>query len=126
MNHSDVRICMPIENFYTLIEIGRKQGYTDHNYLLDESQMKIHKFKDETVVFGWDWIKWDREFTDVKFVMEFLEEMEEFGHPYSFVRLGEEKGDDEEIYYRGPDDDDYSCAKIEVIREIYVDIPEEE
>ena len=123
---NDVRICMSEDNFYTLIEQGRKEGFADHNYLLDENAMKICKKKDGIVVFGWDWIKWEEDFRDVEFVMNFLDNMREEGYPFQFVRIGEDLDDNEEMWYRGPNDDDYRCDVIGISREIYVDISADE
>ena len=119
---NDVRIAMKEDNFNTLIERGREKDFTDHNYLLDENAMNYVKKVDGIVVFGWDWVKWNEDFVDVKFILDFLDEMREEGYPFQFVRIGEDVDDNEEIWYRGPNDDDYSCDVIGISREIYCDI----
>lgn len=122
MNQSDVRICMLKDNYLTLIERARKEDLTNHNYLLDQEKMDAYKeYKDGTVVFGWDWIKWDYDFTDVAFVRNFLEEMEQEGYPYALVRVGCERDDNEEVYYDGPNAEDDICHKIELERKIYIE-----
>lgn len=118
---NDVRICMKEENYYTLIERARKEGLAELNYLLDENSMETKHYEDGTVVFGWDWIKWEDDFEDVWFVMNFLDEMATEGYPYAFVRLGEDMGDTEEIFSDGDDGEDYSCHKIGITREIFVE-----
>lgn len=120
MNQSDVRICMLKDNYLTLIERARKIELTNHNYLLDQEKMdKYKEYKDGTVVFGWDWIKWDGSYTDVKFIVDFLEEMSFEGYLYAFVRVGCERDDNEEIFYDGPNAEDDICHKIELERKIY-------
>ena len=116
--YNDVRICMKQDNFYIMIEQARPKGFTEHNYMLDETKMNITKFKDGTVIFGWNDIKWEEDFTDVAFVLEFLDRMREEGHPYAFVRIGYDLSDNEEYYYDGKEDDDI-CHKIELERKIY-------
>lgn len=125
-NQSDVRVCMNKDNYLTLIERGREKDYTEHNYLLDQTQMDAYReYKDGTVVFGWNWIKWDRTYTDVAFVMNFLDEMAEEGYPYAFVRVGCETNDNEEVYYDGPNGEDDICHKIQLERIILEDNEEE-
>lgn len=47
-------------------------------------------------IFHFDWIKWYEMFPEVKFMMDFLKEIEE-PHFYDFVRLGEETDDIEQM-----------------------------
>ena len=47
-------------------------------------------------IFHFDWFKWYSIFPEVKFMMNFLEEIEE-PHFYDFVRLGQDNGDIEQM-----------------------------
>lgn len=118
--YNDIRICMRKDNYNTLIERGREQDLTEHGYILDQTKMNVYKeYKDGTVVFGWNWIKWENDFTDVAFVMNFLDEMQYEGYPYAYVRVGCNLDDNEERYYDGNEETDI-CHKIELVREARV------
>ena len=53
----------------------------------------------DCVFFGWSWIKWYDNYADVKFIMEFLDECDQ----YAFWRIGESCEGDVETHERNMD-----------------------
>ena len=119
-----VKISMKKENYDALIEKANRENEAE--VLLDPEVCNPIERKDGTVIMTFNWIKWDRSYTDCAFIYNFLDQMEEEGYPYSLVRIGEEVGDVEEVYYRGVDDDDYSCDNIHLVIDIEEDPEDKE
>ena len=53
----------------------------------------------DCVFFGWNWVKWYDNYADVKFIMEFLDECDQ----YAFCRIGESCEGDVETHERNMD-----------------------
>ena len=53
----------------------------------------------DCVFFGWNWVKWYDNYADVKFIMEFLDECDQ----YAFCRIGESGEGDVETHERNMD-----------------------
>lgn len=53
----------------------------------------------DCVYFGWNWVKWYDDYADVKFIMEFLDECDQ----YAFCRIGESGEGDVETHERNMD-----------------------
>lgn len=107
---SEVRICLLEENFEELKNICSNLKYN----LMDDIDFKSRD--DESVVFGWDWVKWYEEFDEVAAIKNYLLNLDD-DVPYSFVRIGEER-DDIETHENFCDGE---CARIRPITYIDVD-----
>ena len=68
--------------------------------------------RNEIMVFGWDSVKWYPGYPDVDFIEDFIAEIEDKGHPYKMIIIGEEPGDIETRYSLGENGDDYSCEEV--------------
>ena len=77
--------------------------------------------KGDVIIIGWDWVKWYAEYEDVLYIQDYLCELNEQGHPYSFVRVGESYDDIDEWQSFGEDGNDYSCDIIHFFRGIDID-----
>ena len=117
--YSMVKISMLKDNYEALIEKANREKQAE--VLLDPQVCNPVERKDGTVVMTFNWIKWSEMFEDCKFVLNFLDEMASENYPYTFIRIGEELGDLEEVYFRGVDDDDYSCDNIHLALDIVED-----
>ena len=53
----------------------------------------------DCVYFGWNWVKWYDDYAEVKFIMEFLDECDQ----YAFCRIGESGEGDIETLERNMD-----------------------
>ena len=53
----------------------------------------------DCVFFGWNWVKWYDDYAEVKFIMEFLDECDQ----YAFCRIGESGEGDVETHERNMD-----------------------
>ena len=53
----------------------------------------------DCVYFGWNWVKWYDDYAEVKFIMEFLDECDQ----YAFCRIGESGEGDVETHERNMD-----------------------
>lgn len=99
---SDVRIATTREGYNRICKRVDKLSEGRDGYPLIGMKRKpefVEKGGD-SVVFGWDWIKWyEGMYVDVTNVMTALAEIEADGLPYEFCRVGEEY-DDIEFYCR--------------------------
>lgn len=76
---------------------------------------------DDIVVFGWNYIEWNKEHKEIAFIEDFLNEIKEQGHPYKFIRVGIKKTGDIEISQSyGKTGDDHSCDRLYVVSDIYL------
>ena len=75
----------------------------------------------DIIIIRWDWVKWYEEYTDVRYIEDYLCELNEQGHPYSFVRVGESYDDIDERISFGEDGNDYSCDVVHFFRGIDID-----
>ena len=66
-----------------LESLPNKRGYVDDYYDLAETYC----------CFGWDWVKWYKDFNDVSLVEEVLVKAEVEGIPWQFFRTGEDYED---------------------------------
>lgn len=117
---NDVKIVMSKDNYNTMIERSKKLG-DQEACLFSPQNLKIKERSNNTVILSWTWIKWDESLIDVAFVLNFLDQMEDEGYAYSYCRIGEDFTDMEERIYRGPNDDDYSCDCICIIRDFSIE-----
>lgn len=89
---SEVRIAATREAYEMMCEKVDFLSEGLGSYPLMGAQIQTDFFdeKDDCVVFGWDDIKWNESlFTDVRNVLEALDELEEGEHPYEFCSIGE-------------------------------------
>lgn len=119
---SEVKICMRKSDYKELKGRLEVTGDTDTLDLFNEDSFLDFSYTDlgDVVVFGWGWIKWYGEYKEVTFIENFLNEIEEQGHPYKFIRIGEETGDIEVLYSFGEDGEDDSCDRIDSVS--YIEI----
>lgn len=107
---SDVRIAIKAEDYEELL--GRlpdlAENIRDFIKDIDESVL-IHN---EVMVFGWNSVKWYPGYPDVDFIEDFITEIEDKGHPYKMIIIGEEPDDIETRYSLGENGDDYSCEEV--------------
>lgn len=93
---SEVRIATTREAYDLMCEKVDFLSEGLGSYPLMGAQVQTDFFdeKDNCVVFGWDGIKWNESlFTDVRNVLEALDEIAEGEHPYEFCRIGEDWDD---------------------------------
>lgn len=89
---SDVRIATTHEGYERVCKRVDELSEGRNTYPLIGTKRAPEFFEeeDDSVVFGWDWIKWyDGMYTDVTNVMTALAEIEGAGLPYEFCRIGE-------------------------------------
>lgn len=104
---SEVAVAIPkkvYEENRIIAEGFQKEHPDSYKYelLLNPSKI-INKEDSYFTVLYWDYLKWYREFEDVKTITDIIENLDE-SEPYAFLRLGEEAGDIEEIYHEGTKD----------------------
>lgn len=80
-----------------LEKVPGRESYCQFLASIDGVGMK--EVRGKYVILTWNWWKWYTEFADVKFVMDFLEGLED----YQYVRIGEETTD---VDYESPGDMD--------------------
>ena len=93
---SDVRIATTREGYNRICKRVDKLSEGRDGYPLIGMKRKPEFVEKEgdSVVFGWDWIKWyEGMYADVTNVMTALAEIEADGLPYEFCRVGEEYND---------------------------------
>lgn len=116
---SDVKICLKKENFDELKSMAQELENEHERHLLDDEYLGIKKlYKDGTIVFGWDYIKW-YEFQDgtlPHLINNYLIDLLADNIPYSFIRMGE---DNDDIEINENYEENGICSdKIFVVREI--------
>ena len=57
------------------------------------------EIKEDCVYFGWNWVKWYEGYKDVSFIMNFIQDCDQ----YAFCRIGEDISGDVEIHERNMD-----------------------
>lgn len=62
-----------------------------------ERGFRLNQYPDY-LVFSWTNVKWHDSYQDVSWIMHFLRMLEEEGKPVAFVRVGEDRSDNEEWY----------------------------
>lgn len=58
------------------------------------SKRVIHPYNSDYIVIEWEWVKWYSGYTEIKFIIDFLNDK-----IYDFVRIGENIDDIEYDYY---------------------------
>ncbi len=97
---SEVRVLLPEEEFNAMdkklsaLEDGKPYRYEIKQIRLEYDSNEPGKTPKKYVYFGWDWIKWDDEYEDVRIVSETIEESEDC----QFMRFGEDMDDTDAIY----------------------------
>lgn len=120
---SEVKVCMRKSDYEELKGRLEVTGDNDTLDLFKEDTFCDFNYQElgDVVVFGWNWIKWYGEYKEVAFIENFLNEIEEQGHPYQFVRIGEESGDIEILRSYGETGEDYSCDRINPVSYIEIE-----
>lgn len=93
---SEVRIATTREAYNLMCEKVDflSEGLGSYPLMGAHVQTDFFDEKGDSVVFGWDNIKWNESlFTDVRNVLEALNEIGEGEHPYEFCRIGEDWDD---------------------------------
>ena len=114
--YSDVAIGMSAKNFKTLWE-REKELVDEQGSILDMMSEFVDRPADETVIMVWYSFKWYGEL--VRRIEKFLNEIDEQGESYYFLRIGEDFDDIEEYNIIGIDDQ--VIEGIELQRTIHID-----
>ena len=97
--YSKVAIGMTNEEAEKMVSAFKTAFPTDDLFDMEALTNKV--VGKEFTCFYWDGIKWytgDYGYTEITWVMDYLEDLRESPNPYLFVRVGEDMGDIEEIY----------------------------
>lgn len=57
----------------------------------------VYDAQEDYLCFGFDWVKWYENYTDVSLFMDMLSKANEDGTPWQFIRVGEEDNDIEQF-----------------------------
>ena len=79
------------------------KGNSDIKDLLSYADIRSNG---SVVIIYWDWIKWYPEYDDISKFESVLNCIDDNGHPYTFVRIGEDY-DDIDFHTHGGDNDEY-------------------
>ena len=111
------------EKEYTKLEEEYKKFKHDSVYNLMKEvtiwhEKKADQKENDIIVFGWNGIKWYEEYFDVRFILNFLNKLEEENAPYKLIVMGEDGYTEEAENY---DCDDDSCDIIYAQHNIEID-----
>lgn len=113
--YSEVRISMLKNDFLELK--ARAAMVLEYNFIEKLDELTI---RGDAVVFGWNEIKWYQSFSEVRFIEDYLAELQEKGHPCSFIRIGEDVDDIQEQIFLGIRNEDFRCNLIHAVTTIEV------
>ena len=115
--YSEVAIALKKNDYEELKARAELLGYK----IIETVDHLVEKPLTEVVILAYDYINWDKNDKEVKFIEDFISELEENGKPFKTMRLGERWDDVEEnISYGGIDERDYSCDVLSVSHEIEI------
>lgn len=109
--YSDVALGLKVEDYKDLWEREKECG--GYSLLEDIFDSKEHGDEILLLIEG---VKWYDGYEEVDRITDFLQELEKKGHPYSFLRIGEDSEDVERVEVL--DEDGYSIEGLEVVRYI--------
>ena len=96
--YSNVRAITTKKGYERFLELI----YDDDRWFIDNYPGFSRTEYDDTVLFGWNDVKWYEEYSEVDAVMGALEIIASDGHPFEYLRIGEEL-DDIEVREHDPD-----------------------
>lgn len=114
---SDVALCIKKEDYEELKE--KLAGLKWEETILDEASTIRFDNDAGIVLISWNCIKWRTIFEDVATIEKFLSKLYGEDKPFSFIRIGEDYDDIEEMNCWG---EDGVCDVIHVCRTIEYDI----
>ena len=113
---SEVKIAMKKQDYE---ELKTRLEMLEGN-MLDEEDNIIEKSENGVFIICWDWINWDESRKEIKYIMDYLAELREYGKPFHMIRLGENYDDIEEYISYGESGCDYSCEVLSIVHEITI------
>ena len=122
---SEVKIVMKDSEYQEMkARIDYYKNKEELKRFLKMAKEKFHIIDGVTLaVLHWDWVKWDSFYNkEVKYIEDYLRELDEQGKPFKMVRIGEEINDIEILDSWGIDGD--NCCDI-IRAEVYTEIVED-
>lgn len=91
---SAVAIEIPSDAYKELLKEDKKLGHE----IISDAPDHVFETNDDTTILIYEYIKWYMLYEEIKWVHSKLDELEENGSMYAFLRLGE---DDDDVEYKG-------------------------
>ena len=114
--YSEVAIALKKNDYEELKARAELLGYK----IIETVDHLVEKPLTGVVILAYDYINWDKNDKEVKFIEDFIFELEEHGKPFKTMRLGERWDDVEEKVSYGINGNDYSCDVLSVNHEIEI------